>query len=304
MPSIMSGCELTLAVPQRFGSDYIKLEVTAGPLTHYYLARRGYNNIYMATYFTEEWVQKRGHVTGKASGIPGGFPGVMGFANSKAQYWCSVVNGNFSSPWMIPGDYAMTLYKSELAVATDSVTVPQSTVAVTRNIASAEVLPLFRWRIGEWDGTPAGFLNADKICAMHPSDVRMAAWGPVTYTVGSSPTGSFPAYQWKAVNNPTTIKFNLSASQVMAHTLRIGLTCAYAGGRPVVSVNGKWTSPIPAPSVQPSSRTLTVGTYRGNNVVYTYSIPASALAAGVNTLTLTVVKRVGRRRLPQRGLFL
>jgi rhamnogalacturonan endolyase len=35
-------------------TDYIKVTVQAGNLTHYYLARRGYPNIYMATHFTTE----------------------------------------------------------------------------------------------------------------------------------------------------------------------------------------------------------------------------------------------------------
>jgi rhamnogalacturonan endolyase len=36
------------------GADTIKITVTAGDLTHYYLARRGQPNIYMGTYFTTE----------------------------------------------------------------------------------------------------------------------------------------------------------------------------------------------------------------------------------------------------------
>ncbi|MDQ3812641.1 MAG: polysaccharide lyase family protein, partial [Armatimonadota bacterium] len=234
------------------------------------------------------WVQDRGYVTGQATGIPAGFQGVVGFANSTAQYWCVVNNGSYTSPWMIPGTYTMTLYKGELAVATDTVTVPQSTTPVTKNIASTETTPPFRWRIGQWDGTPTELLNGDKVTTMHPSDVRMSAWGPVTYTIGSSASDSFPCYQWKSVNNPTMIKFDLSAGELTAHTLRIGLTCAHAGGRPQVNVNS-WTSSIPSPSTQPDSRTLTVGTYRGNNVTYTYNIPASAFVAGTNTMTLYVV---------------
>ncbi|HEY0073711.1 MAG TPA: rhamnogalacturonan lyase B N-terminal domain-containing protein [Abditibacteriaceae bacterium] len=234
------------------------------------------------------WVQNRGRVAGQASGIPAGFEGVVGFANTTAQYWCKVNNGSFTSPWMIPGDYTMKLYKGELAVATDTVTVPQSVTPVPKNIASTEITPLQRWRIGEWDGKPTEFLNGDKVTTMHPSDVRMAPWGPITYTVGTDSPSRFPCYQWKSVNNPTTIKFDLTADQLTAHTLRVGLTCAFAGARPQVNVNN-WTSPIPSPSTQPTSRTLTVGTYRGNNVTFTYNIPASAFVVGTNTLTLYVV---------------
>ena len=236
------------------------------------------------------WVQNRGYVVGKASGIAAGFEGVVGFANATAQYWCKIdpATGNFTSPWIKPGDYAMTLYKGELAVASDTVTVPQSTVPVTKNIASTEIIANQRWRIGEWDGTPAGFLNADKILDMHPSDVRMSAWGPLTYTIGQSSASSFPMAQWKDVNNPTTIKFDLTAEQIVAHTLRIGLTVAFAGARPQVSVNA-WTSSVPTASSQPNSRSLTLGTYRGNNVTYTYNIPASAFVVGTNTMYLSVV---------------
>ena len=70
--------------------------------------------------------------------------------------------------------------------------------------------------------------------------------------------------------------------------MRIGITAAYAGGRPQITVNS-WTSAAPSPSSQPSSRSLTIGTYRGNNTLYTYSVPASAFVAGSNTMTITVI---------------
>jgi rhamnogalacturonan endolyase len=94
------------------------------------------------------------------------------------------------------------------------------------------------------------------------------------------------------VNNPTTVTFTLSASQVAAHTVRIGITAAYAGGRPQITVNG-WTSSAPAASTQPSSRSLTIGTYRGNNALYTYGVPASAFVTGTNRLTITVISGSG-----------
>jgi hypothetical protein len=45
---------------------------------------------------------------------------------------------------------------------------------------------------------------------MHPSDVRMNPWGPLTYTVGD-PTANFPMACWQTNNNPVTIHFNLAA---------------------------------------------------------------------------------------------
>jgi rhamnogalacturonan endolyase len=249
---------------------------------------------------------KRGRVVGIASGVPNGFEAVVAFANPNAQYWCIATNGAFTSPLMIPGTYNQILYKGELAVATNSVTVgTNSTVAA--NIASREYKsPLQTWRIGEWDGSPAGFLNAgratnglyanDLMCTtMHPSDVRMASWTATAcstnpYVIGTSLPSQFPCYQWMGVNNPVVVQFNLTPAQIRNHTLRIGITVSYAGGRHVVSLNnGKWTSAIPASSAQPDTRSLTVGTYRGNNTTFTYSIPASAFVAGTNTMTLSLV---------------
>jgi rhamnogalacturonan endolyase len=201
---------------------------------------------------------------------------------------------------MKPGDYTMTLYQGELAVATAAVTAPQSATPVTKDIASAEPATSSVWRIGEWDGTPNGFLNADKIVTMHPSDVRMSPWGPVTYIVGSSSVSSFPMAQWKDVNNPTTIKFDLSAAEIKAHTLRVGITVGFAGGRPQVTVNS-WTSKAPSDQGQPKSRNLTVGTYRGNNVIYSFNIPASAFVAGANTMTLSVISGSGGKRFLSSG---
>lgn len=36
------------------------------------------------------------------------------------------------------------------------------------NLVSTESAPTVIWRIGDADGTPSGFLNADKIETMHP----------------------------------------------------------------------------------------------------------------------------------------
>jgi len=47
----------------------------------------------------------------------------------------------------------------------------------------------------------------------------MTSWGPTTFTVGSA-LNTFPSYQWKGANNPTTVRFTLSSSQVAAHTVR------------------------------------------------------------------------------------
>jgi rhamnogalacturonan endolyase len=237
------------------------------------------------------WVglEGRGVVRGRATGVPAGFQAVVGFANAASQGWCKVdpATGQFTSPRLKAGDYTMTLYKGELAVASQPVTVKAGEKPVTMDIASAEPHPASLWRIGEWDGTPAGFWNAENITIMHPSDVREKPWAPVTYSIGTSDPSIFPSEQWSQVNSPTTIKFNLSPDQVKPLTLRIGITCAYAGGRPTVGVNA-WNAPIPEATSQPKSRSLTIGTYRGNNTTLTYQIPVSALVAGENTITLNV----------------
>jgi rhamnogalacturonan endolyase len=228
----------------------------------------------------------RGWVAGLVSGAT---RPTVGWANSTAQYWATPSSaGDFSSPLMKPGTYTQTLYQGELAVASRTVTVTAGAQTTGQNLASTWITPASPvFRIGTWDGTPSGFLNADKVTYMHPSDARMSSWGPVTFTVGTSSAANFPAYQWKAENNPTTIKFSLTSAQVAARTVRIGITAAYASGRPQISVNN-WASAIPAASTQPSSRSLTIGTYRGNNALFTYAVPVSAFVAGTNTMTINV----------------
>jgi len=236
----------------------------------------------------------RGFVVGAVSGVTAGASATVGWANGTAQYWSTPAStGDFSSPAMKPGSYTQTLYQGELAVATRTVTVSAAATTTGQNIDSAWVTPASPvFRIGTWDGTPGGFLNWANLTWMHPSDTRMASWGPVTYTVGSSSAASFPAYQFKDVNNPTTVRFTLTSAQLAARTVRIGITAAYAGGRPQITVNG-WTSAAPGASSQPDSRSLTIGTYRGSNTLYTYAVRASAFVTGSNTMTITVISGSG-----------
>jgi rhamnogalacturonan endolyase len=244
------------------------------------------------------WTAKsgRGRVAGVGlSGRDGAFTYTVGFANADAQYWtvANATTGGFSCAGMLPGAYTMTVYKGELAVHTAAVTVTAGgattlhTMAIANDPAAAGAI----WRIGDWNGTPAGFKNAELLTRAHPSDKRAAVWTG-DYTVGSSSAGSFPCYLWKDVNNGLLVYFKLTAAQAAAaHTLRIGLTTNFAGGRIQASVND-WTSRIPAAPTEPNTRTLTVGSYRGNNVTLTYSVPASAWQSDpgqYNVLKLTVV---------------
>ncbi|PPR02269.1 hypothetical protein CVT24_011618 [Panaeolus cyanescens] len=226
----------------------------------------------------------RGRVTGRASGIPSNFANLqsVGFSNGNAQYWARTdSSGAFTTPYMKPGTYTMTLYKVELAVASQQVTVNAGQV-VTSNINSAEANPSTIWQIGDFDGTPRGFLNADKIESMHPSDSRMSYWGP------SAHLQRWVVYQ--PTIGPVTLRFTLNSNQGGARTLQIATTLAFAGGRPQVVVNN-WTGPAPAAPSQPDSRGVTRGTWRGNNMLYTVNIPSGVLLTNgaTNTITINVI---------------
>ncbi len=101
-----------------------------------------------------------------------------------------------------------TLYQNELEVARGTVDIMPGTRA---QVTLSAQLPQGRvkWQIGVANGTPAGFLNANRLASEHPSDSRMAPWKPLIYTVGSSPLTDFPAVQWRDGNSPTRINFRV-----------------------------------------------------------------------------------------------
>ena len=91
------------------------------------------------------------------------------------------------------------------------------------------------------------------------------------------------------IDTNNQIDFTLTATQAAtAMTLRIGLTRSGAGGRPIISVNGGSFSSAPAAPSEPSSRGVTTGNWRGNNVMFTYAISTSSLHAGANTINIEV----------------
>jgi rhamnogalacturonan endolyase len=238
------------------------------------------------------WVSSRGAVVlNGLSGMDSSYGYTIGFANNTAQYWAAASTGGAAVRRdMIPGTYTMTVYKGELAVHTESVTVTagNTTTLNTRTITGDPATRAAIWRIGNWDGTPREFLNGQTIPLRHPSDSRNASWGPITYATGSA-TNRFPAIQFRNQNSPTTITFNLDGTQAgSAHVLHIGITAAYNNGRPSVTVNGT-TLTNPGASTQPSSRSFTIGTYRGNNHTFSWTVPASTLRAGANTITITPI---------------
>ncbi|MFJ9862780.1 rhamnogalacturonan lyase B N-terminal domain-containing protein [Streptomyces sp. NPDC101165] len=246
----------------------------------------------------------RGRVAGVGiSGRNTAYAYTVGLANSAAQYWGSArsSDGWFSIAGVLPGTYTLTVFKGELAVHTGSVTVSAGATTTLNTIpipssndpGNATAI----WRIGDWNGTPSGFKNADLMTYAHPSDVRAASWTGNVVIGSGSETSAFPCYLWKDVNSGLLVYFKLTAAQAAAaHTLRIGVTTAYANGRPQITVNDTWTSAIPSPPTQPSTRSLTVGSYRGNNHTFTYSIPASAWLTDTsryNVLKINVVSGSG-----------
>ncbi len=248
----------------------------------------------------------RGALTGTASGVPGTLQATVALSNAADQYWAlpNASTGAYAITGILPGTYTETLYQGELAVGTKTVTIAagQTTSA---NIVDTFYTPSSAvFRIGTWDGTPLGFLNADKITTMHPTDVRMSPWaadstGMTNFTVGTDSDSSWPMAEWHAEtgttqNGVTTyedvknrITFNLTAAQAATgETLRIGLT-RLDSGRPTVSANGgAWNSAVPSIYSEPSSRGLTTGNWRGNNCLYMFNIPSSALVAGTNTVDI------------------
>ncbi len=280
------------------------LEFTAGgnpaPVDYSFISGLGLTGYVSAT--------NRGAVSGVASGVPSGHQVTVALSNGIGQYWAApdVNTGAYTISGVKPGTYVETLYQDELAVGTQSVTISAGATTTNANITDTLFTPPEVFAIGAFDGTPIGFLNADKFPNMHPSDSRMSPWGTFTdttdttamtnYTVGTSALNTWPMAEWKeATTDPTKpidninrITFTLTAAQVVASTLRIGITRSGAGGRPIISVNGGSFSSAPASSTQATGRGVTLGNWRGNNVTYNYSISAGSLHAGTNTIDIEV----------------
>jgi rhamnogalacturonan endolyase len=236
----------------------------------------------------------RGTISGTAGGVPAGYAVTVGLSNSAAQYWAAAdpASGAYSVSGVLPGTYTETLYANELAVGSQPVTISAGQpVPADIQATWAFLTPI--WSIGTWDGTPNEFLNEPALHTQHPSDSRLAPWANVSFVIGTNTDADWPTAQWKDVNNDNQIVFTLTPDQAgVANTLRIGITDAFAGGRPYVTVNAgqpyQWTSALPPPSSQPNSRSITRGTYRGNNWTFTYNIPVSKLVAGTNTIDIHV----------------
>jgi len=245
------------------------------------------------------WIKddKRGKVSGKVvSGLNKEKEYTVGFSNDNAMYYSDIspLTGEFSSPYMIPGEYKIDIFKNELSVFNSLISVNPGDIVDFGdiNIDSDPSMADCLWRIGEWDGSPKEFVNGDKINIMHPSDVRMTAWGPTEYCIGTSlPDKDFFSYQWVDINSNIKISFNIESDELKDYRLRIGITTSSQGGRPEVNLNGLVIKS--GASMQPKTRNITVGTYRGNNVMYTFDIPSKNLVIGNNNIILNVISGSG-----------
>ncbi|WP_340381476.1 rhamnogalacturonan lyase B N-terminal domain-containing protein [Streptomyces sp. SS7] len=286
--------------PERFGlqGPYV-LAFTDGGTPSPSLSATGLDTAWVDGLGITGWVGRagRGKVAGVGlKGMDPRYPYTVGFANADAQYWARAAAGTgaFSCKGMLPGTYTLTVFKGELAVLTRQVQVTAGsttglhTLTITGDPSTARTV----WRLGDWDGTPGEFKNARLMTYAHPSDARAAKWTGNVTIGGADPAPSFPAYLWKDVNDGVLVYFRLTKEQAAAaHTLRIGVTDAFAGGRPRIAVND-WVSAVPAAVAQPSTRSLTTGSYRGNNHTFTYHVPATAWKTDVsqdNVLRISIV---------------
>ena len=238
---------------------------------------------------------QRGAVAGVATGIAAGREITVGLANAEAQYWdVADASGSFAIPSVLSGTYTQTLYDGELEVGRRTVTVTAATTT-TANIANSFYVPSNPiFRVGTFDGSPVGFLNADKIETMHPSDVRMGNWTSLPeFVVGTNTDAQFPMAQFMGVNNSRRFTFTLTSGQVQNLTFRVGITIGFEGARPKITVNSgqsyAWTSGNPTASADLNSRGITRGTWRGDNQLYTFSIPSTAFRAGTNTIDMGMI---------------
>lgn len=234
---------------------------------------------------------KRGTVSGKASGVSTKYPTVVHWYNNDFQFWAYTESSrNFKSPPMPAGEYTMALYQDELLAATKTVSVKAGGSTTVDIAADNKILTNTGrktiFQLGDYDGQPTGFLNADKQLRMHPSDKRMADWNPGT--VASTDASAFPMAIFKSVNNDQSISFSLDSAVNQAATLRIATTLSFAGARPQASVNS-FKCPTPGAPKKIDSRGVTRGAYRGYGDVYECNVPAGTLAAGANNVTINVI---------------
>jgi hypothetical protein len=116
----------------------------------------------------------------------------------------------------------------------------------------------------------------------------MNTWSNVTFNVGIDPISKFPSIMMRGTNGVLTINFPLVSTQITTLTLKIGATTTYNSARPDVNINGHDRS-YPSASSEPDSRSWTVGSYRGYNILWSWTLPSGDLVIGTNQLVITPV---------------
>lgn len=170
------------------------------------------------------------------------------------------------------GDYTQVLYQREIVAGNVSVTV-EADVSETSLIITEGRTTVFR--IGDYDGTPTGLLNANKFVRLQPSDDRMSSWSPDDFVVGKSEAGDFPMALFEGVNSGSRINSTLPAIPDGGVTIRIATTRARIQARQAV-----WTA-----VVSPGG----FGVFRGYGEMYSWTFKAESLIKGDNNLEINVV---------------
>ncbi|BCS19875.1 uncharacterized protein APUU_20307A [Aspergillus puulaauensis] len=234
---------------------------------------------------------ERGIVVGTASGTSSDFPVVVHWYNDDYQQWVyAESDGSFESPLLAPGTYTQAFYQDELLAGNTTVTVKAGATATATITATNPIITEDRTKIfqlGDYDGRPVGFLNADKQHHMHVSDERMGAWDTPTFVVGTSSDDEFPMAIFQDINNDREIEFDLESAVNTATHFRIGTTLSFYYGEPTVQVNNYTCEDFPNPNAS-GGRGITKGMTHGDMTVYTCEIPSGTLVAGTNSVTLGV----------------
>lgn len=229
----------------------------------------------------------RGQVTGSVSGIDDSYEKVVHWFNSGAQYWSRAdSDGAFTSPYMKPGTYNMTLYQTEFKVAETTIEVSAGDTTEQDIASDFDWDYKSIWKVGSYDGQPFEFQNGDKFLRMHPSDDRMESWTIDGFVIGESTADQFPMAVFADVKNPINATFTLASVPEADVTLRIATTLSFAGARPNVKVND-WDGDTPDAPEKIDSRGVTRGAYRGYGEIYEWTIPSSSLVEGENTLAIS-----------------
>ncbi|KAK9770882.1 putative Rhamnogalacturonate lyase [Seiridium cardinale] len=233
----------------------------------------------------------RGFVAGTASGTSDDFDTVVHWYNDDYQSWVYASDGEFVSPALVAGTYTQVLYQQELVAATATVEVTAGATAAADITADSDIITGDRttiFQVGDYDGQPTGFLNADLQLRMHPSDDRMASWEVTDFIVGTNTAADLPMALFKGVNDGIYVNFTLDSVPGSDVTARVATTLSFAGARPLVSLNDD-AGDEPAAPTKIDSRGVTRGAYRGYGEVYTFTWSSDTLVEGDNWLQIDVI---------------